>query len=69
MENLPSQAYAAIFEQNDVGKKIFEELCMVFYDIESFDIESTHQTAFNEGKRAVMRHIMLKIMEGQGNIK
>lgn len=62
---LPNEVYANLFQTDPTGKKVFEELCAFHYDIESFDAENTHITAFNEGRREVIRWIMLKMDLGR----
>ena len=64
-DNIPPEAYWAIFSQNPVGHKIFQELSTLFYDVESYSRGDSHHTAYNEGKRAVLGHIINRMNESQ----
>ena len=64
-EQLPNDAYHQIFQVDPVGVQIFEEMCAQHYDIQSYDRDNTHETAFNEGRREVMHWLMVKISMGQ----
>jgi len=64
-ELLPPEAYYSVFQDNEVGRKIFEELTSVFYDQTAFDPDNTHRTAFMAGQRDVMKHILVKIMQAE----
>jgi len=59
---LPNESYVATFEKNPVGKKILEELSAMHYDITSFDVDP-YKTAFNEGRREVIRSILLRLSQ------
>lgn len=61
MNRLDERAYSRLFESNAEGKAVFEELCKYFYDRPSYVKGDTHETAFNEGSKAVMHFILKKM--------
>lgn len=52
--------YARVFSSNPDGHLIFEELRSIFYDTQSFKSDP-YETAFNEGKRAVLSFVLNKM--------
>lgn len=52
--------YARVFSTHPEGQEIFKELRAIFYDTQSFKSDP-YETAFNEGKRAVLSFILNKI--------
>lgn len=67
MKNVEPETYHYVFQQDPAGKEIFDELTRVFYDIQSFDPDNTHKTAFNEGQRSVVRFIINKMLQAENN--
>lgn len=63
-ELIPPEAYSQVFTDGGVGEKILEELTAVFYDIDAFDPENSHRTAYMAGQRSVMKFIIAKVMNG-----
>lgn len=60
-EPIDPKLYYRVFQNNSEGNAIFEELCRVFYDSQSYSRGDAHETSFNEGKRAVLAFIINKI--------
>jgi hypothetical protein len=52
--------YNRIFARDNDGKLILEELCALFYDKKSYVKGDSHDTAFNEGRRDVVRFLLHK---------
>ena len=67
MSRLDAKMYLLAFEVNPDGKKVFEELCNTFYDKQSYVRGDTHETAFNEGSKAVIQFIMNKMAQANNN--
>ena len=57
--------YFELFENNPLGSAILNQLVGNFYDIKSFDPNNQYNTAFREGQRHVIRHILARIMMAQ----
>lgn len=55
------QIYASAFERNPDGKKCMDELCFMFLNRLSYSKGDPTETAFNEGKRAVLFYIQNQI--------
>lgn len=62
---VPNDAYWNLFQNDPIGKQIFEEMCAYHYDIESFVRDNQYETSFNEGRRSVIRWLMQKMMMAQ----
>lgn len=60
-EPVDPRVYNSVFQENPAGHAVFEELCRVFYDLQSYSRGDPHETTFNEGKRAVLAFIINKI--------
>lgn len=50
-----------LFQRDALGKKVWDELCSLYYDIQSFDADNMYQTAFNEGRRSVILELMYRM--------
>ena len=57
------KTYHEVFQGSQAGEEVFQELCSIFYDTQSFIAGDSHRTAFNEGKRSVIGFIISKINE------
>ena len=55
--NLDPKIYFNVFASNPDGKAVLEELCRYFYDTPSYVKGDTHETAFNEGKKAILQFV------------
>lgn len=60
-EPLHSQTYQTAFSAHPAGQKVLEELTARFYDIASYTKNDSHETAFKEGQRSVLRFIIGKL--------
>lgn len=58
------QTYHWIFAETEGGQRIMNELTKLFFDIQSYTQNDPYHTTFLEGQRSVVRHILLKIMNG-----
>lgn len=52
--------YNRLFQRDQDGVNILEELMTLFYDRQSYTRGDTHETAFKEGARSVVKYIMAK---------
>lgn len=52
--------YNRIFQRDQDGLNILEELTVLYYDRQSHTRGDTHETAFKEGQRSVVRFILNK---------
>lgn len=65
-EPVDPKLYHRVFQTHPEGNDIFNELCRVFYDVQSYSKNDPYDTAFNEGRRSVLAFIINKIaMSGQ----
>lgn len=60
-KGLSAKDYEHLFQVDPLGQKIWVEMCAFHYDIESFNEDNTHVTAYNEGRRAVIKWLMVKM--------
>jgi hypothetical protein len=60
-EQLKPQTYQSVFSVHPAGQKVLEELSARFYDIASYTKNDSHETAFKEGQRSVLRFIIGKL--------
>ncbi len=58
---LPNTVYRSIFVANPTGKKILHEMIRLYYHELSFVIGDPYLTAYNEGRRAVIKEILNRI--------
>lgn len=65
-ELLQPDAYRAVFE-TEIGEKVLQELSVFFYDIASYTRGDSHDTAFHEGQRSVIRFLLTKLSQIQGD--
>lgn len=65
---LPPELYAQVFEDDNRGKAILEELVLRFSRpaVTKGGIDAVLQTYFNEGQRSVVQFIVNKINQAQG---
>jgi len=63
--NLPPEVYWKVFNNDPEGHKVFQELSSLYYDVESYQRGDSYQTAYNEGRRAVIGFIINKMNESQ----
>lgn len=61
---LDPKTYYHFFQVDPTGKQIFEELAAYHYDIQSYD-DNPYKTAYNEGRRAVVRWLLHKLAQSQ----
>ena len=52
--------YNRIFQKDNDGKAVLEELCRQFYDRPSYVKGDAYDTAFKEGQRSVVAFILHK---------
>lgn len=52
-----AQDYYALFQQDPRGQAIFNQLCTLFYDGQTFDADP-YKHAFNAGRREVLRYVI-----------
>jgi hypothetical protein len=55
---LPSSLYHRIFQQDKDGKSILDELTVIYYDRSSYAQGDPYHTAYKEGQREVIAHIL-----------
>lgn len=67
--NLSPEFYWQVFHMNKDGKQVLEELCRLFYDKPSYSKGEPEHTAYNEGRKAVLHHILLKLEQSQSQIE
>lgn len=66
-ELLPDAVYRTVFVEDPTGKKILFELLKLYYDELSFTIDNQYMTAYNEGRRSVVKEILNRIGNGYNN--
>ena len=58
------QDYYAVFQKDPRGHAVFNQLCSLFYDSDSFDADP-YKHAFKAGKRDVLRFLINQCMAGE----
>jgi hypothetical protein len=64
LRTVDAKTYWHVFKNDPAGEQILEELTALFYDIKAFDA-NPYITAHNEGKRAVIMYILMKLTNSQ----
>ena len=62
--------YNRIFQRDQDGINILDEMSVLFYDRQSYTRGDTHETAFREGQRSVVKWLLNKsgVIEGGDNV-
>lgn len=56
-----------LFQRDPLGRKVFEEMCSLYYDVSCFEADNMYQTAYNEGRRSIISELMFRMSRAELN--
>lgn len=65
MNKVTPQMFMRVFQANPEGELVFQYLCTMFYDIQSYTRNDPYHTAYLEGCREVMAFIINNINKAE----